>query len=282
MSNKLFIVGNGFDLHFHLPTTVSVFRQYLSTKRTYDGYNAADMLEGYGVDWGVYENSLSEMSIDDLAIDYIVYPDYMSDHESDRDGGIVNMELVLEELNRAVKDSLKEMVLHANEAIGHVPFSQSDGNLLEANSAIVNFNYTSTIERLYGADCFHIHGFFETGEELVFGYQKEMESGIERELNSDDEDDHDFYVDSQKELILKFYKSWKKRLKLKELSSYLNHFGAIDTIIVMGHSMSEVDAPYFELIEKQLHPTDWIVYWHDSVPNYSTYSFASRVNLVKW
>lgn len=282
MGNKLYIIGNGFDLHFHLPTTVKDFKHLLSTKRTYDGNNAAEVFEGYGVDWGVYEDSLSELSVDGIAIENIIFPDYMSDHESDRDGGIVNMEYYLEELDSAVKKSLKEMVLCANEAISCAPLSQSDRNLLEPNSPIINFNYTSTIERLYGVNCFHIHGYYEHGDKLVFGYYEERDSITARELKSENEDDHDFYVDSQKELILKFYKSWKKQLKSQELSIFLHDSGLIDTIVVMGHSMSDVDAPYFELIEKQLHPNKWVVYWHDKVPEYNKYSFASKVKPRRW
>ena len=279
---KLYIIGNGFDLHFKLPTKPSDFEDIFKNKRTYDGYNAADVISVYGVNWGDYEASLADFCVDELAEENIIWPDYTSDHETDRDDGITNIEYYLKTLGTIMRDSLEEMVSKANELISSAPFTSKDKLLIDSNSPIITFNYTSTIERLYGFKCFHIHGFYENGGELVFGYKEEIESKIGRELKSDFEEDHDYYVDTQKEMILDFYKSLKKRLRITELKDYLRTLGKIDEVVVMGHSMSDVDAPYFELIEEMMKPNKWIVYWHIDVPNYKKYLFADRVELMEW
>lgn len=279
---KLYIIGNGFDLHFELPTSPWDFEKIFKTKHTYDGYNAADVISGYGVNWGNYEASLADFCVDDLAEENIIFPDYTSDHETNRDGGITNIEYYLKTLGAIMRKSLEEMVSNANELISSAPFTSKDKLLIDPNSPIITFNYTSTIERLYSFECFHIHGFYENGDELVFGYKEEVESKIGRELKSDLEEDHDYYVDTQKGMILDFYKSFRKRLRLSELKNYLRTIGKIDEVVVMGHSMSDVDTPYFELIEGIIKPTKWIVYWHIDVPNYMKYSFADRVELTEW
>ena len=282
MGKKLYIIGNGFDLHFGLPTLPRDFEDIFKTKRSYDGYNAADVISGYGVNWGDYEGSLAEFDVDELAYENIVSPDYTSDHERDRDYGITNIEYYLNTLGEVMRESLKEMVSNANNQISNVLLTNNDKRLIDTDSKIISFNYTSTIERFYRMNCFHIHGFYENGDELVFGYKEELESGIDRELKSDLEEDHDYYIDTQKEMILDFYKSLKKKLKLTELKDYLMTIDKIDEVVVMGHSMSDVDAPYFELIEETIKPAKWMVYWHNDVPDYKRYSFADRVDLKEW
>lgn len=278
---KLYVIGNGFDLHFKLPTRVDDFKAILKTKRAYDFCSALDFFEGYGVDWSKYESSLADIDIDYFAEDHIASPDYASDHESDRDWGITNIEIHVDYLNKAINESLEEMTKAANEKLESVPLSEEDEKLIEGGE-IISFNYTSTIERLYHRKCFHIHGFYERGESLVFGYQNSYESRIERQLNSDCEEDHDYYIDTQKQTIDDFYHSWKKELRVAELEEYLSTWDKIDEVVVLGHSMEAVDSGYFELIERMLNPEKWIVYYHDDIPGYKRYSFAGKVELEKW
>ena len=48
---KLFIIGNGFDLHFGVPTKVSNFRYFLSQQNSYPIGNARDSYLDLDVDW---------------------------------------------------------------------------------------------------------------------------------------------------------------------------------------------------------------------------------------
>lgn len=278
---KLYIIGNGFDLHFKLPTRVDDFKAILANKRAYDFCSALDFFEGYGVDWSEYESSLADIDIDDFAEDYIASPDYTSDHESDRDWGITNVEYHVEYLNKAIIEALEEMTKAAYEELERISLSEEEKKLIEGGP-IISFNYTSMVERLYHRDCFHIHGFYEIGELLVFGYQNSYESRIERQLNSDREEEHDYYIDTQKQTIVDFYHSWKKELRMAELGSCLSRLKRIDEVVVLGHSMGEVDSEYFELIEKILKPSNWIIYYHNDIPGYKRYSFAEKVELEKW
>ena len=154
MGKKLYIIGNGFDLHFGLPTLPRDFEDIFKTKRSYDGYNAADVISGYGVNWGDYEGSLAEFDVDELAYENIVSPDYTSDHERDRDYGITNIEYYLNTLGEVMRESLKEMVSNANNQISNVLLTNNDKRLIDTDSKIISFNYTSTIERFYRMNCF--------------------------------------------------------------------------------------------------------------------------------
>ena len=85
---RLLIIGNGFDERYGLNTSVGNYREILMSKQTYDGFCSLNYFESYSVDWCNFEESLSEFCVDDFALDNIKYPNYSSDHESDRDYGI--------------------------------------------------------------------------------------------------------------------------------------------------------------------------------------------------
>lgn len=284
MINKLVIIGNGFDLHFGLPTRVENFKNVLAKRKDYYGFNALNTLEGYGVDWSEYENSLADLRIDDVAIENIVFPDYSSDYESDRDYGITNMECYANCLKDLILSSLAEMVEDANAMIDDVAMNQSDFELIPDNSFVINFNYTSTVERLFGKGCYHIHGLIDQRQKLIFGYKAPNKTIIESELESRFEDDHDYYVDEQKKILVNFYKSFRKDIQLSKLKETIEPLANIEEVIVLGHSLGFVDKPYFEYIEKVLKPATWTVFYYDEkiIKQAEKYSFFDKIRFKKW
>jgi hypothetical protein len=91
--NTLYIIGNGFDLHFGLPTSTTDFRAILeSQKAPNDFSNASELLEWYLPRWSDFESGLAYMNLDEIESDHMLAPDYSSDHEYDRDGVIWSME----------------------------------------------------------------------------------------------------------------------------------------------------------------------------------------------
>lgn len=58
--NTLYIIGNGFDLHFGLPTSTTDFRAILeSQKASNDFSNASELLEWYLPRWSDFESGLA-------------------------------------------------------------------------------------------------------------------------------------------------------------------------------------------------------------------------------
>ena len=187
--STLYIIGNGFDLYHNLKTSTNDFKKILSNKNVYNHMdNALDIYEYFDVDWSEFENSLAHVNLDEIEEQYLEFPDYMSDYERDRDGVIHNMELCTESLNNAINDSLIEMIDNANrqleDTIQLLDLTFKDGD------AILNFNYTSTIERLYlktnNIPHLHIHGYFENNEQLLFGYKDGYRLGEYKEKNFSD------------------------------------------------------------------------------------------------
>ena len=280
----LYIIGNGFDLFHQLHTTTTDYCEILASKDVYGTCeNACEVFESYGNDWGEYEKSLSYIDLDIIEEEILSFPDYLSDHESDRDGTIWFANEHLISLRNAVFDSLREMVEMANSDI-----YDSDNqihNVFENAVAIISFNYTSTIEELYNpkdVPILHIHGYYEDGEELLFGYKDGDNSNKYRDLNFDPSDDgRDYYIDSQRESIAGFYDGLKKEMQIKRLEEFLKNISdKVNQICVMGHSMSDVDGEYMEMLDSTINPRKWFISQFDSKPSMDDlkrYQFFNKI-----
>lgn len=282
--NTLYVIGNGFDLYHKLHTTTEDYCAILSTKEAHGSIdNVNELFAAYGNDWGEYEKSLGDIDLDIIDEEIVRYPDYLSDRESDRDDTIWYVNEHLSSLRKAVFDSLVEMVKAANDDI--YDSNARITNLFKYAYGVISFNYTSTVEMLYkphSIPILHIHGYYEAGEDLLFGYKVGNNSKDYRNrfLNPLD-DSRDYYVDHQRETIAGFYDGLKKELQLKKLSDFLCGLsGLIHNVCVMGHSMSDVDYDYMELIETIIQPQKWYVSQfcgEQSKDKMKMYSFSDKV-----
>lgn len=284
----LYIIGNGFDLHWKLDTTTDDFMEFLQEQRIEGEIdNAFDVLATYGVDWSEYEQSLADIDLDELEQENLGVPDYMSDRESDRDGVIYNMQEYLDSVRKAVQSALKEMVEAANDDLENVKIPRKIRKMFRSGDAILSFNYTSTIEELFDLpddiEIFHIHGFYQDDDPLIFGYGKGK--GSYRAKLVPDEDG-DYYVDRQREAILDFYQALKKDYRINALNHFLRSCRNIDRVVVYGHSMGQVDAQYMERIEQVLAPSSWEISYHGKTNsvrnNVKAYSFYHKTIFFKF
>lgn len=319
-SNTLYVIGNGFDLCHDLETLPTHFQQFLAKQSVYNEIaDAADIFMSINADWSEYEESLSVMDLDELELDRLGSPDYLSDHEYDRDGVIWDMEEFTRTLKSSIDEALREMVETANEKLEHM--SPILREFADQRDAILSFNYTSTVEVLYSppkeVPICHIHGYYGSGDELLFGY-KDGEQDIEyrerhfseSELRSLTEEmkrikqDHsktdeekkslleemqehyelltahrDYYIDEQRKRIIELYASFQKKFQMQRLEEFLDGLSDITCVVVMGHSMGDVDSDYMEMIEEKLHPEKWYISQYNNDPNMATlsqYSFFDK------
>lgn len=315
---KLYIIGNGFDLNFNLPTKTCNFIEELKKIR-FDTYNSAwDVYLNYGVDWSCFEETLANIDLEQIEEEVISYPDYLSDHEYDRDAVIWNVNKHIDELVRAREVAFRNMISKAENKIGEIG-CVSCADFFD-DDEIISFNYTSTIESLfnYKKSVFHIHGFFEDDEQLIFGFGKESDgyykyrSKLNSEKNAElqkeiqkikasklieqtekdkmidevqscyDQEWTDPYVDREYEAIISFYEANKKDFQYDRLRDYLSKLSEIDEVVVLGHSMADVDKMYFEEIEEVIHPTKWVISifkrkdQSEMFSKLKTYSFNSK------
>lgn len=287
---NLYIVGNGLDLYFKLKTKTEHFIEHLKRQSIYNEVgNAFDILkECYGIDWCDYEQSLSDIDLDEIEFQNEMQPDYFSDHELDRDGGILNMQMYVDSISDAINSALEQMVNVANDDVRELSLYYAPKELFKRGDAILSFNYTSTIEYLFyipdNVPIFHIHGYYEQGNPLIFGYRSN-ENSYNDAWASLDEENWDYYIAQQREVVYTFYENWRKKLQVDNLKAFLSRCYGIDRIVVLGHSMSVVDYEYMELIEKYFSPIIWEISYYNKgdVERVQSqgYSFQNRIRFSK-
>ena len=322
---KIFIIGNGFDLNFKLPTSPDNYKNYLESftiEGSSGSSSALDFFDQYIDDyWSDTEQSLANLDLVSLSADNIVSPDYLSDHESDRDGGIFQMEQLSNDVINARDEALALMVSEADST--HIDTSTINKAAFD-HAVIISFNYTTTLERLYDLNkstVLHIHGCLEDGDRLIFGFKddgsyspngalvtntflsKQLDIEIEKiESNSllsrDEKDEqieslrdnynfnnfNDYYIDEQNNVLVQLYHQNQKEFQFNELKSFLNkNIGSnskFEEIVVLGHSLNDVDSEYFELIEKYIRPKYWTISQYNCSPcleDLEDYSFSKKI-----
>ena len=281
----LYIIGNGFDLHFGLKTKTEDFAKNLRNQCLYNEIDdALDILNFYGVDWHEYEQSLNDIDLDEIEFQNEIQPNYLSDRESDRDGGICNMQMYVDGLSEAINTALEQMTAYADYDARKLSAMYGKKTLFQSGDAILTFNYTSTVEYLFfvpdKVPISHIHGCYADGNRLMFGYKSNANS-YGPTWPSIDEENWDYYLSEQRQVVYKFYDNWKKQIQVEKLNAFLSDCSNTDRVTVLGHSMSAVDAQYMERIEKALCPKVWKISYYrpediEKIKQQS-YSFESKM-----
>lgn len=256
--SKLFIIGNGVDLYYGLKTRVDhLFFDILKTKKVYKIYpNLLEWYGTYGVFWNNFEESLAEFDIDSFLYDNVIYPNYSSDHEYDRDEGIANINYLIGSVKKATEESLNEMIEKANADI--VDFNIYDKGYikLDKDDIIINFNYTDTIIKMpsikSNENILHIHGLYSENQKLIYGC---LQTKNHCSFNTGE----DYYLEKQKQKAEEFLKSLEKNFQKTKLLNFLEIHKRCEEVIVLGHSLSEVDRTYFSIINDVYSPKKWYI-----------------------
>ena len=298
---KLYVIGNGFDLYFGLPTKTSDFVKELE-KIEFEGFNTArDKYYSYGVDWSTFEENLANIDLDEINEEVIEGPDYMSDLESAREAVIWEVEKFTSNLFNAREEALRKMIDNAEKQICEIG-STDYADFFDNDGEILSFNYTSTVESLfnYNKAVFHIHGFYDNADELVFGFKSDsaefgkykcklnssknarMQLELKELKNNNslsneekiqsikelrycyEQEWNDPYIDKEYEAIVDFYQRNKKDFQYEKLTAFLYKIGKIEEVVILGQSLGNVDREYFELIEKILSPNHWVISAYDT------------------
>jgi hypothetical protein len=272
---RLYIIGNGFDRYHHLETGYDSFALFLY-KNYHDLYD--NLIENYGLDeidendpknlkdirWAHFEQTLAELNFEDILEnnrDLEANPYSPDFRDSDWNTFQVEMEMLVEKLTKELFSAFKDFILN----VKFPAIIQSEKLHLNLNSSYLTFNYTDTLEQYYNIlqdRILYIHKKAkEPNDTLVLGHgvnpanfnleEPEPPTGLSiEELENWEQQNADRYnvsFESAKEEILTYFsKSFKKTATIisdnKIFFDNINHF---DEVIVLGHSLADVDLPYF-------------------------------------
>ena len=268
----LFIIGNGFDLAHGLPTKYLDYRTFLKNSPEND-YFCMNMEHTYGLGeftdywWQDFESNLGEgdyfeadfEAMAETAIGEMVTDDgeEMYDvEETLRD----HFEPYYNFMNK-----LNETVLQWVESIDITGIKPIFHKIIAKDNYFLTFNYTNVLEDVYNIPrdkvC-HIHGsatdrFVIMGhgnKEAIEKYKKAADEKIERWDKNGAE---------VSQGICNFYRaSFKNTEEIISMNEFIfNKYKEVSEIHIFGHSLGEVDMPYFQEVKKRVKKTaNWYFY----------------------
>jgi hypothetical protein len=265
MVQKLYVLGNGFDLHHGLKTSYYDFAIYLksSHRQLYDlliqFINHPNSNEEL---WGDFEENLAHLDIDELLSDNTdLLPNYMDDDFRDRDRYAFpdQMDLHLDLLTKDLFSEFENFI----KSVVYIESSFERKIQLDNASLFLTFNYTNTLEKLYNIEknkIIYIHNsVYDKYNNIILGHGIEPQtlnqkldppsnlSPEELEEWYSEQDSGDYSYEEGKNTIIKYFSHTFKPTKQIILNHkpFFNNLINIKDIYILGHSISKVDLPYF-------------------------------------
>ena len=269
-ATSLYVIGNGFDLYHGLSTSFDDFKNYLKTadKELFDHIHDRLLIEPA---WGNFEEALASLDVDRVreeAANYLV--DYGDEDWSDAYHHDYQWAInqVVDPLSINLKKRFAEWL-----ATIDIPSPTTTGRALldlDPTAQYINFNYTPTLERIYGIDAnriLHIHGkSVDALEEIVLGHGRNWSD--EQPIRDPEElGNMDPRISEGESIITSYFAStYKPALDIIELhASVFQSVASVERIYVLGHSMSSVDLDYFREIVRIIDSarTQWYVTFYN-------------------
>lgn len=298
---KLYIVGNGFDLNHGRKTSYWDYRNHLLEKYP-DLVNKFDMMEhtrGAEVDmnsrWSDLENALwldYDSAFSEITDNY--YPDLSSERTPGWDDIGIEVNNRYGFIKKFTRDCFYEWIWNEDQEFIDNNFKR---HVFCSDSYFVTFNYTKTLENLYGipnGHILHIHGSVDFLDSIQFGTPENnpiiAQNDLEKQFRQQDE----FYSVSVEPGVSSLVGCMNHMHKdiagnMGRLETFVDGICGIDEIIIMGHSFSGIDAPYYsqKLIPKFFN-VNWTIYVHndrdmDEAQQFVRYyNICDRCKFIPW
>lgn len=273
---KLYIIGNGFDLHHGLDTWYSSFGLYLQENESeiydllvkYIGMPELDSDDPETLsaqEWNEFEVSMANLFFEEIIEDHSEFAANVGSDDYFKDLNAIGIYVseIRENLTNRLFDKFKDFILQID-----YPKLQANSELsIDTMAHFFNFNYTSSLQNYYNVNVSkikYIHGFAESADVLILGHGYSPESFEPKEPkppeNANDEelqewhdwmsDQYDMSIDLGKSELQKYFSNAFKNSEkiIKENQGYFQSLSDIEEIIVFGHSLADVDAKYFQKI----------------------------------
>lgn len=280
-SHPLYIIGNGFDLFHELPTSYSDFGVFIKSqdKVFYDYlYNwFPTFIDNQNKNmfslWTDFENGLKEID-HDLLWQYINdnLIQYGAENWGDEDNHRVQH--IIKNLVDCITYKLKQYL--TNWICSIDVLSASKRLRLEADALYFTFNYTKTLEYYYKIppkQVIHIHGTTDTPTSIITGHNMELLPPV------NDFDDIRLY-ECEKIIHYDYFCNTFKPVKsiIQNHKKFFYSLNNISDIIIIGHSLNEIDMPYYKMIQSKVRDeTTWKISFKDSEDKTDYYESKKQI-----
>ncbi|WP_320203060.1 bacteriophage abortive infection AbiH family protein [Agrobacterium rosae] len=268
---KLFIIGNGFDIHHGIRSRYTDFAEWLESV-DHEVHSAVEEFLPTWVDaegnvqnaWADLENNLQYFDTDQL-LDYGMnfLPSYGADDW--RDSGHHDFEYELDRVIRALSVGLHRNFVRWLGTLSIPIQTTFPVRSIAPRAKFLNFNYTPTIQTLYGAaNVLHIHGSLaDPTSQIVLGHG--WTPGDDDRWEDRIDEDTDTRVAGGYRLIDDYFRETFKPTAeiIQRNRAFFAGLGDVSEVYVFGHGLAEVDAPYFaEMLEYLPEDVDWIISYY--------------------
>lgn len=286
--STLHIIGNGFDLAHKLPTSYWDYYQFL--KQNGEGW-FVNMMENYfdhrpslynhhkqplNTLWSDLEAALGEYSVDGI------YKFLCEGHEFDIDHPNLQSDAIEAELEHhfvKTKEQFQETFTDWCKSINVKTATKRQFKHFDPNGLFLTFNYSDTLEQVYGipsAQILHIHGRSANhNERLIIGHNNP--ANMPNNIKDDFVNHHKNYKD-----IVDTINDLKKDQSsiIQRHNKFFARLSTIDKVVVYGHSMADVDRPYFDAVKAHVHPDAlWHLSYYCDNERFSKYRLAKQLGL---
>ena len=299
----LFVIGNGFDLAHGVKSSYYNFASTLgkrnSLRNALETYIMTDDL------WGDFENNLARINSSAM-MNYDVLDLWLDNFDAyEEDSTIGNLyaaidmamgplDVITSELPRRFRMWVESLKVNCNET----PFE----NLI-VNSKVLCFNYTEFIENIYHVsreNVCYIHGCrckekYRPKEDLILGhipknFENEYDDEMEKPPLHLDKGKSEFIdyiaMDIASKRLIWYDEATTKNCKeiIKAHNDFFSNTNKIDMVVVIGHSLSEVDWDYFSEIIKQNRNSKeikWYISYHSAGDLKRIVTFANVMSISR-
>jgi hypothetical protein len=254
MTTTLYIIGNGFDRHHGIRSAYEDFGAFL---KIHDSTIYGLIEEYFSIDdeyWSSFEARLANFdahALKERASDFLI--PYSADEW--RDSSHHDFQFEIERVVGALSRDLKSQFARWIRQLEVPDPTTIPSKLLRLNTSatFLNFNYTGSLITLYGVrpdQLLHIHGSAaDADNELILGHgwnakdRRSFNHGLDLEETDTREAEGNQIIDRYFEQTFKH----TDRV-IAAHQSFFEGLRETQQIIVMGHSLADVDLPYFEEI----------------------------------
>ncbi|MFT6429824.1 MAG: hypothetical protein ACJAXR_001793 [Halopseudomonas sp.] len=262
----LYVIGNGFDLHHGLPTQYKHFKAFLSMVSR-QVFNWVDAYVPADEDWSDLELALADMDTESVVSDLTGFLASYSD-ENWSDAGHHDFQYEVDRVATGLSRTLQSRFGDWVRSI-KIPDCSPTHQLLDSldrNALYLNFNYTSTLSRLYNVpteNILHIHGEgAQPSSELILGHAWTPDERTSLHKGLDGESADHRVMEALGRLDDYFEQTFKPSEQIiNNHSGFFSTLSSVTHVIVLGHSLSEVGRAYFLAITEALEgrPVIWTV-----------------------
>lgn len=257
LTKTLYIIGNGFDLNHGLPTGYGHFKAHVRD-RDREVYDWVEEYLPAGESWADLEMAFAELDTDHIVSSLEHFMGSYSDDDWS-DSGHHDFQYEVDRVAGGLGGALQKLFAEWVNTI-QIPDAQNALNRLtglDINATFLTFNYTSTLTRVYQVpteNILHIHGeSTDADSELVLGHGwgPAERTSLFDAVNHEDSDHR--LIEAMQSLDYYFSITFKPSNDIIERNTdFFAGLAEVDQVVVLGHSLSPVDAPYLSALVQAL------------------------------